>query len=901
MPQETKTFRVLVSSPSDLSHERQIVKAAVTSASRILTGRGLRLEPWLWEEDTISSFGATAQVVINEQLGDYDFYTGMMGAAFGSPTEKFGSGTEEEFIAAISAFKAGKLKKVGFFFKDVSIDTGKLNSFSASQLQKVTQFKESATHLGLYSQFKDDAELTVKLTEFLVKSFDDYSSSGEPENSSGPNTRDLSTTNYPISPTFTREVLSLIEKEITAGDTSITLDDLRIDLDFRATLLIDREITVRIYSPASILEDMGKGRSFHICGKDVSGKSSTCKTLFVGAHRLKFHPVLISGKDIRSADFERLHNRIRTRICEQYDGVSQEQAHIIPSERIIVIIDDFDLVTLPSRISLELMSELERRFFSVVITTSVSFSYAVLETTDEVSAFSQFTRVEIQEVGQKKRYQLIENWYRATTQYQDENRFRYKIEQARLEINRILITHVVPRTPLIVLILLQALDNGQSADLAQSGYVRYYKFLIDTAILRNLRIDEAELAYALLPQLAWAVYKTEEKNLSPEDADQIVEEFANRRALKRSSLYSVLEKLKDIGMFYKDVENYRFRHLYAYNFFLAEYLSQTIETTATRDLIQRICSGVWSKDQANILVFVSFHSNNSIITESLIKQLEGSYKEAAEFDFETNSTELINKLILVAPKQILDHAKSKEGRESRLDAQDKAEPPSDDEKQRDQDRPLGEMESVLMAVEVLGHILRNHYARLDAAPKQRMFEAAASAVLRCAGSFISMLSENIDVLVSYTKSAVSKLRIQDDGDDDKVESFARAMVFLLAMGFLYHCARKFSQAVGDENLEITFSQSISSDSRSIKRFLDIIIKLDCFEAFPARDLNDLVKILKKNHLATTILRAAVSERLDLRPPNTHADFQRYCRIVGLETVPRLLERQRLGSKSDFQG
>ncbi|HQU24905.1 MAG: hypothetical protein B7Z67_12280, partial [Acidiphilium sp. 21-60-14] len=117
MSQKMNVYRVFVSSPTDVIAERQTAKSAILETSSFLEKNGIRLEPWLWEENAVSEFGKSPQEIITGQLGEYDLYIGIMGATFGSPTQKYGSGTEEEFNEAIRALQAGTLKHVSFFLK----------------------------------------------------------------------------------------------------------------------------------------------------------------------------------------------------------------------------------------------------------------------------------------------------------------------------------------------------------------------------------------------------------------------------------------------------------------------------------------------------------------------------------------------------------------------------------------------------------------------------------------------------------------------------------------------------------------------------------------------------------------------------------------------------------------
>ena len=897
MSRQTENFKVFVSSPSDVADERQQVKNAIISLSRMLGKRNISLETFLWEENTTSDFSGTPQDIITGQLGSYDFYIGLMGSAFGTATRHFGSGTEEEFCGAIEAFEKGKLKKVGFFFKKSQLDISVLNEQAVAQLGKVIAFRKNLTQKGLYKYFESEATLQQLVTEFLMEYFETQKWYESEENDRADIAREA-LAHSPISNSFYRDFLNNLDEEIVGTNSNISLDELWVELELKASQFKKGAgFTTEYYDSLKMTEKSATGKCFHISGNETAGKTGLCAKLFVRLHDKGFYPVYLSGKEIKSADTDRLLNRIALQISQQYHGLSQAEAKKVPKSRVIILLDDFDHVGLNAKLSHKVLEFLKSSFLSVLITTSVSYSYSVLESTDDVTTLGQFLKVEIQELGNKKRYDLIENWCRAKVVGEfDETKIRNDVERFKTEINRILITHIVPRTPLIILILLRAIDNSQSSDLAQSGYVRYYKFLIDNAVLRNLRIDEAEQAYALLPELAWAMYKNQTSELLVNEAENAVEEFARRRALRKSTLYSVLERLRQIGMFHKETASYRFKHQYVYNFFLADYISQNLADDKMQEHVKALCKDSLSKESTNILIFLSFHSNDSIIITTLVDRLRQTYNKNGEFDFASRSTNSLNKLIEAAPSHIVDETRAKEGRASRLSAQDKIDASSASKSRAEQKITLNEMESLFASIEVLGHILRNHYARLDAEPKRNIFEAATSAILRCTAHFLEFLSESSGLLVSYLANTVKIY----EGNPEKQDALARTFVFLLATGFLCYCGKVLSQAVGDENLEITYLQAVENVPASAKKYLDVIIKLDCFANFPVKELETVVGSLNENHMAMAALRLAVSERLDMRPPATSAEFRRICQIVGLKEVTRLAARQRLGSKVEIE-
>jgi hypothetical protein len=108
-------------------------------------------------------------------------------------------------------------------------------------------------------------------------------------------------------------------------------------------------------------------------------------------------------------------------------------------------------------------------------------------------------------------------------------------------------------------------------DLAQAGYVRYYKFLIDSVILAQVPRDEAEGAYSLLPEIAWAMYSSSSRELMPQQIERVIDDFAQRRALRKTSLYGVLSSLRTISMFEQSGGAYKFKFTYTYYLKSAEF------------------------------------------------------------------------------------------------------------------------------------------------------------------------------------------------------------------------------------------------------------------------------------------------------------------------------------------
>lgn len=127
-----------------------------------------------WETHTYPAVGTSAQAVINEQIGDdYDIFIGIMWTHFGTPTESFGSGTEEEFYRALQKRSSnGDPLRILFYFKDAPVAPSDID---VAQLQKVQAFRDKLGEEGSYYwKFREVSEFSELARVHLSRIIQSY-------------------------------------------------------------------------------------------------------------------------------------------------------------------------------------------------------------------------------------------------------------------------------------------------------------------------------------------------------------------------------------------------------------------------------------------------------------------------------------------------------------------------------------------------------------------------------------------------------------------------------------------------------------------------------------------------------------------------------------------------------
>ena len=164
-------YDILISCPGDVSEELKTIENAVKrfndTYSDILM---IRLNTKHWSKDSYNQSGGKAQDLLNNQLVyDCDAAIAIFWTRFGTPTDEYGSGTEEEIEHMLSSGK-----QVFMYFSEKSVSPELLGDATAyEQYSKVQEFKKKYEKeaKGIYATFSDAKDFEEKLFAHLSQHF----------------------------------------------------------------------------------------------------------------------------------------------------------------------------------------------------------------------------------------------------------------------------------------------------------------------------------------------------------------------------------------------------------------------------------------------------------------------------------------------------------------------------------------------------------------------------------------------------------------------------------------------------------------------------------------------------------------------------------------------------------
>ncbi|SEJ93926.1 hypothetical protein SAMN05660742_12648 [Propionispira arboris] len=144
MPKTMTQFELLISCPSDVQQELHLIKETVETFNKIFGSvNNARIEVLHWSSGAYPESGDHPQKILNKQIVfSCDAAVAVFWTKFGTPTDAYSSGTEEEIEELI---KSGK--QVFLYFSDCPLKPSEIDN---EQYKKVLAFREKYKDKGLY-------------------------------------------------------------------------------------------------------------------------------------------------------------------------------------------------------------------------------------------------------------------------------------------------------------------------------------------------------------------------------------------------------------------------------------------------------------------------------------------------------------------------------------------------------------------------------------------------------------------------------------------------------------------------------------------------------------------------------------------------------------------------------
>ena len=165
MPKNISQYDLLISCPGDVTNEISIIESVVSRFNTLFSDvLGINIRTKHWSKNSYAQSGGKPQTLLNEQfVNDCDAAVAIFWTRFGTPTDEYESGTEEEIDTMLSSGK-----RVFMYFSDKHVSPSQMNE---EDYEKVQAFREKYKDRGIYFTYSSDEEFATLFFAHLSQHF----------------------------------------------------------------------------------------------------------------------------------------------------------------------------------------------------------------------------------------------------------------------------------------------------------------------------------------------------------------------------------------------------------------------------------------------------------------------------------------------------------------------------------------------------------------------------------------------------------------------------------------------------------------------------------------------------------------------------------------------------------
>lgn len=687
------------------------------------------------------------------------------------------------------------------------------------------------------------------------------------------------------------------KEQLTLGDLYVwpELNKVKYHIDKKSTSKIKEDI----------FSELNENKCNIIIGTETSGKTAMAKCIYAEYSGSEKCCIYVDGDQLKSDDPKKVINFIEKNFIDQYQVDLVDAFRRLSKNNRILIIDNYDKNRLNKEKQKSLFKILSNTFNSIYLYVSSEFDLTSLFSYFASDTETKISYYEILPLGNKKRKELIEKWYRLGGENHDESEIEAKIENGIHKINTFLGNGagILPANPLSVLIALTYSDSMTPINGSQYGFL--YETMIQQSLATILKDYKSSGDYnvdiGIMSQLAFHLLKEKRMSFSYEELSKVVDSF-NIEKKERVSASDLLRKMCDAKLLCNDLTDddlYRFKYPYVFCYFAGRYIAYHQKDQCVKEIVLYMCERLYIEMYGNIMVFVCHFANSSDFLETILINASILFDKYENFDFSKNSStakklaDIVDNLVPKVVSNRNEVEKNKEKRLSNLDDIGLNDGTVHDEKIDDDildesDKELASISSSLKTMEVLGQILQNYPADITGSKKIEIITEVHNLAMRTVQAMISMLNQMEDEVVDYIVSRSDK----DDYDKQKFEESVRRFIRFLTAGMARGMIAQIASAFNSKHLLPAFEECLISDNSISAKLVYAELKVNKIKSINFNEIEMLKNSFEKNNekFALCILSSIMSTYLNYN----ECDFRRrskICSLFGFSERSSLISRQ----------
>jgi len=552
-----------------------------------------------------------------------------------------------------------------------------------------------------------------------------------------------------------------------------------------------------------------------IKGETRFGKTSLLKMIYKARYEQHLYPIYISIKNFSAAKFSNIEKLTSSCFEKQYQNCSNGDYNAIARENKVILVDDIDYNnTIKDTVSFLL--NLKKLAGEVIATSSNDLNEATFISKKGASEFfDNFNICELIEWNRSKKIELFTKWLELSNAETD----AHNIEKLERELSIPFHKGMLPSTPFYLLSSLYLSKKGPtlSGISAETGRAEFYRTIINLSLLKiGIPDDKLTACHNFIENIAKEMLNKDTKYLSKDDLSILSKAYTHDKMLPFPPIN--IDNLLEARILQKHEDEYSFSFDYIYYFFVAAYISNNMNKPHIKEKLTYILDHLYTRENANIAIFISYHSNDLVILEAVkdkAKQLIDFFTQKIGGDISWDHIDFINELIDEMPKLIQPTSTGIEFKKKEAKILDE----NDEKMDEYGDERENKILEALKLSEIIGCLLKNHTYILGATPKTELCRYGYLLHKVILSSYIYTLKQDRDGLLAFIEAQLSEnLKIINN---DTIKNESNKIIFYITSLMYLGTAIHLTTHLANQEL-LPVNSALCRDERLQSKFMDIV-------------------------------------------------------------------------------
>lgn len=569
-----------------------------------------------------------------------------------------------------------------------------------------------------------------------------------------------------------------------------------------------------------------------ILGDEQSGKRSLAKKLFLETQ--KQNPsYYINAEHINRTDIKKILGSNNLFCLHNNSTLNPRDAHRHQTN--IFIIDNFNNISIGKQHHQKLFDNLSERFESIIIISSTTIA------NDEIfdNQFMEFTKYEILPFGYERREKLYEKWICLGQEEQlEEHEIEQRKNYLKSHINSFLRKNIVPAKPIFILTAIQHLEIRDNSNTTLTSLGHCYQSLI-TQSLKKVKITNTNIdSYInLMSLIAFEIYQNNKHYLTEPQMLKFVQSYTEKFHSPKP-VHDMINELKNANLLSGDSYT-KFKYRYIYYYFAAKQITKKIDESGC-NIIEELCSNLYSEIKSNILLFVCHHTDNPKVIDEIRLNTLSTFENITPLKLTEESLKVLESISSDVEKAILDHQESDQTKKEADNHDNEA---HNEDYYSEYNDTMKDLINSAKSIEIIGQIVKNRFGSIEKSTIKEMTLETYDSGLKFLKFYTDMILENADDIAEILiQQANNSYNLDINQERSKLINDAKKQIMFICYNAIIAVIRKISSSIGTHHLIEIFESIFENETASpAYKLISLCIMMEHSTTLPKKQIEELLR------------------------------------------------------------